>query len=172
MRKLALVLLLALGPVAVAAAVALGSNDSPRSDLHRAMKATEKYRSVEAAVADGYVRVSPCESSATGAMGIHYANFALMGNPALDVDRPEILLYEPTSRGKVRLVGVEYWRADADQDLATSFDRPSLFGTDLAGPMPGHSPTMPIHYDLHVWLFRSNPLGELTQYNPKVSCAG
>jgi hypothetical protein len=166
-------LLLALGPVAVAAAVALGANHPGGvNDLKRAMKATEKYRSVDAALRDGYVPVSACDASPTGAMGIHYANFALLADPALDVERPELLLYEPTARGKVRLVGVEYWSADADQNLATSPDRPSLFGVPFDGPMLGHAPGMPIHFDLHVWLFRSNPLGELTQWNPKVSCAG
>jgi hypothetical protein len=26
------------------------------------------------------------------------------------------------------------------------------------------------HYDLHVWLYRENPKGMFTQFNPKASC--
>jgi len=29
---------------------------------------------------------------------------------------------------------------------------------------------MPVHYDLHVWLYQSNPSGELTSDNPKATC--
>ncbi len=61
--------------------------------------------------------------------------------------------------------------ADADQDLSTDDDRPWLFDEyPLAGPMPGHEDGMPVHYDLHVWLYRSNPAGQLADWNPKVSC--
>ena len=46
--------------------------------------------------------------------------------------------------GRLELVGI-----DADQNLTTDGDRPSLFGRAFDVPMLGHSPTMPIHYDLH-----------------------
>ena len=36
--------------------------------------------------------------------------------------------------------------------------------------MLGHSATMPIHYDLHVWLYRQNPAGIFARWNPRVSC--
>ena len=36
--------------------------------------------------------------------------------------------------------------------------------------MTGHSPGMPVHYDLHVWLFDSNPDGVFAPWNPSVSC--
>jgi hypothetical protein len=29
---------------------------------------------------------------------------------------------------------------------------------------------MPIHYDLHVWVWDHNPSGMFTQWNPTVSC--
>jgi hypothetical protein len=29
---------------------------------------------------------------------------------------------------------------------------------------------MPIHYDLHVWLYDHNPSGQLSPWNPRVSC--
>jgi hypothetical protein len=29
---------------------------------------------------------------------------------------------------------------------------------------------MPIHYDLHVWLFKPNPAGVFASWNPRVHC--
>jgi hypothetical protein len=29
---------------------------------------------------------------------------------------------------------------------------------------------MPVHYDLHVWLFDSNPAGVFAAWNPSVDC--
>jgi len=63
-----------------------------------------------------------------------------MADDAIDPDRPKIVLYLSNENGKLKLVGVEYWKADADQSLATSGDRPSLFGHRFEGPMPGHNP--------------------------------
>lgn len=36
----------------------------------------------------------------------------------------ELLLYLPRENGKLKLVGVEYFKVDADQNLATDGDRP------------------------------------------------
>jgi hypothetical protein len=68
------------------------------------------------------------------------------------------------------LVGDEYSQVDADQDLYTDDDRPSLFGQEFDGPMEGHGPGQPIHYDLHVWLWKKNPAGMFAPFNPKVAC--
>ena len=102
-------------------------------------------------------------------MGIHAINPALMADPAIDPRRPEMLLYIPDKHGKLRLVGVEYWKR-ADQ--VTAGDPPSLFGVTFEGPMPGHGPpgAMPVHYDLHVWLWADNPLGLFAQFNPNLAC--
>jgi hypothetical protein len=103
-------------------------------------------------------------------MGIHYTNEELIADGQLDVTKPEILVYQPTRRGKLRLGAVEYFQVDDDQDLATDADRPSLFGMPFDGPMLGHDAEMPIHYDLHVWLYRHNPAGQFAMWNPRVSC--
>ena len=53
--------------------------------------------------------------------------------------------------------------------------RPSLFGKPFDGPMEGHEPLIPkqyVHYDLHAWLFKDNPLGMFVPTNPTVSCEG
>ena len=68
------------------------------------------------------------------------------------------------------MAGVEWFKADADQDLSTDEDRPTLFGQPFDGPMAGHEPGMPAHFDLHVWLYEKNPTGELSAWNPRVTC--
>ena len=146
---------------------------SPPDALQAAKAASAKYHSIEQALADGYVRNSPCEAiPGLGGMGYHYGNQALVRDPTLDPERPEVLLYAPKANGKLQLVGVEYLKVDADQNLATDSDRPSLFGQSFQGPMLGHGPpgAMPIHYDLHVWLWQDNPNGMFAQWNPDVTC--
>ena len=79
---------------------------------------------------------------------------SLLGDTALDPRRPELVLYE----------------LKANQNLATDDDRPSLFGRPFDGPMAGHFPGQPIHYDLHVWLWERNPNGMFAFPNPNVDC--
>jgi len=37
--------------------------------------------------------------------------------------------------------------------------------------MPGHFAGMPVHYDLHVWLWKHNPAGMFAEWNPGLSCS-
>jgi len=99
-------------------------------------------------------------------MGFHYVNPAAIQDPKLDPLKPEVLLYEQLTGG-LKLIGVEYVKVDADQGLTTDGD---LFGRAFDGPMLGHAPGMPIHYDLHVWLQKRNPSGLFAQWNPDVRC--
>jgi hypothetical protein len=170
MRRLFLLLALVaiVGTLGAAAIVAAG-NGPLSPELQAVRAATAKYNDVNVAVADGYVASSPCESSPAGTMGIHYSNRSLTG-PGLDPLHPEVLLYLPNGKGSLKLVGVEYFQADADQDKATDSDRPFLFGQGFQGPMDGHNPQMPIHYDLHVWVHESNPSGVFAQWNPAIHC--
>jgi hypothetical protein len=102
-------------------------------------------------------------------MGFHYVSGAAMADGKLDPARPEILLYAPGPSGPV-LIGAEYFKPDADQDLQTDNDRPTLFGRAFDGSMLGHTPTMPKHYDLHAWFFKRNPSGMFAVWTPDVSC--
>ena len=170
-RRLATTLAtIALLTAATPAVAADAGGSDVRTAVATARRSTEKYHDVAAAVADGYVRVSDCVSApGLGAMGIHYLNPALAADPRIDAAKPELLLYAP-SAGRLRLVGVEYFRADADQDLTTDGDRPNLAGVPFDGPMPGHDVAMPIHYDLHVWAWQANPAGTFSEFNPNVHC--
>jgi hypothetical protein len=140
-------------------------------ELQAAKAATARYHSFRQARRAGYsVAGEPCVASPLGTMGIHAVNEALMADPAINPLRPEILLYVRKANGRLRLVGLEYWKADADGDLGTDEDRPSVFGQPFDGPMPGHNPTMPVHYDLHVWVWKTNPSGLFAPFNPALSC--
>jgi hypothetical protein len=163
--------------VAGTALAADGSGDG-RADmrLSRAqwlvlLEATSRFRDVDRAVAAGYQPTAECVPG----MGYHYGHPALVNDTNIDPTRPEILVYAPNSRGALRLVALEYFRADADGDKTTTEDRPTLFGHPFDGPMDGHpvppgSPPMPVHYDLHAWVYHSNPAGELAPENPRVRC--
>jgi hypothetical protein len=146
------------------------SSYAQQRDLARARIATLKYISERRAVADGYAPTVDCVASPAGGMGMHYVNGPLVGDPAVSVTRPEVLLYESSPWGP-RLIGAEYMKVDEDQDLSTDGDRPTLYGVPFDGPMAGHAPGMPIHYDLHVWLWKQNPSGMFAQFNPRVRCS-
>jgi len=103
-----------------------------------------------------------------GAMGVHFVNLTVTG-PDPDPMRPNVLIYEPVDHS-LRLVAVEWF-----VPLAAAKARPTLFGQPFQGPMEGHLPLIPtevIHYDLHAWLFKDNPLGMFSPTNPDVSCDG
>ena len=173
------------GGAVLLVAVAVAAAGGGLSSEQRAVRdATASFHSVGAAEAAGYVRSSPCEESPAGAMGPHYVNAALAGDLAVDPLRPEVLLYEPKRNGELRLVGVEYFVAalantptgpapwfGASPPPGGFFNAaPTLFGRAFDGPMAGHAPGMPWHYDLHAWIWRHNPSGALAPWNPVVRC--
>ena len=145
------------------------SRDAAGRQLAALKKSLAPFQDVRAAEAAGFIPASGCEVSDEGGMGVHYLHPARAAQ-APDAAVPSILLYEPRADGSLRLLGAEWFQADADQDLHTDADRPTLFGQPFNGPMPGHNPMMPVHYDLHVWLFDSNPAGVFAPWNPSVDC--
>lgn len=158
------------GTGAADGASAASDESAVDAELDAVVAATEKYADVGVAIDAGYEAASPCvEEGRLGAMGMHYVNFALVGDPAVDPLEPEVLLYMPVG-DELELVGVEWMVVDADGDLATDDDRPSLFGRGFDGPMEGHGPGEPVHYDLHAWLFEDNPEGTFVPFNPALSC--
>lgn len=133
--------------------------------------ATARYHSVERALADGFVPTEECaQLPGAGGMGYHYANPGRLTDGVLDPERPDILLYTRGTDGKLRLAGAEWFAIDPDQDLTTDQGRPALFGQAFDGPMPGHEPGMPIHFDLHAWVWQENPAGTFAAWNPDVTC--
>jgi hypothetical protein len=161
--------------VVMAAAVLMatpGAADvaADKATLQHIRQVTGRYHSLTQAEKAGYVATPVCVASPAGGMGYHYFNEADLLDTTLDVDRPEALLYASTQNGGRRLVAVEYVVVDADQNLATTDDRPVLAGHPFEGPMPGHHPGMPVHYDLHVWAWADNPSGTFAPWNPAITC--
>jgi hypothetical protein len=176
MRSLSFALIATLAALLGAQAASAHPAPPPVGDrtgdhLRQVRKATRIYRDVEKAKAAGYEAAKTCaEDPKYGGMGIHYTNPDLVGDDTLDPLRPEVLVYQPRANGKLTLGAVEYFKPDADQDLDTNDDLPSLFGVPFDGPMLGHEPGMPKHYDLHVWLYKHNPAGLFAAWNPRVHC--
>lgn len=150
---------IALSTASIAAAAAA----SPQAGLAEVRQATARYHDPAAAVADGYLATNECvEVPGLGVMGYHYVNLGLL-DTTVDLRHPEALLYAPSPSGP-RLVAVEWVTIDVGQP------HPSLLGVPFDGPMPGHFPGMPVHYDLHAWIWQANPNGVFAQFNPVLSC--
>ena len=70
--------------------------------------ANARFNEVSVAVAEGYAPI-PCASGVDGgAMGVHYVNPNYLKDTAVDIKRPQAVMYEPTPDGKMALVAVEY----------------------------------------------------------------
>lgn len=146
-----------------------GGSESPTTVSPRfaaeVRRATAAFHNPDKAIAAGYIPEELCVPG----MGEHWINPTYLADGVHDPRKPDVLLYESTSAGP-RLVGVEWLQWDADGDLATDDDRPSLDGVPFDGPMLGHGPGMPIHYDAHLYVWRHNPDGAMAAVNPRVEC--
>jgi hypothetical protein len=147
-------------------------------ELEQVRAALDKYQDPVLAVHDGYFSTLGCVEYpeggregtmqySPGGMGVHFLNLQLVG-PTLDPAKPQVLIYEPDG-DKLRLVAAE-WFVPVQ---AAGETRPAIFGKALEGPMEGHHPLMPTgmhHYDLHVWLWKTNPAGTFSATNPALKC--
>lgn len=132
---------------------------------------TALYHDLERALADGYSPLHICtdEETGLGAMGQHYVNGALLGDGVFDLSRPEVLVYEPMQNGRMRLVAVEFVEF-VDVWGATP---PELFGRQLqVVPVPNRYDVPLAFYQIHVWVWKHNPSGMFSDWNPRVSCRG
>jgi hypothetical protein len=156
--------------------------DDCQEQLTEARAATAQYHNERKALADGFLSTFECVSvPGLGAMGVHYINPARMMDTNVNVSEPEALLYLRQNDGTMRLVGMEYvvpalsngapWFGGAGSPPPVVDNAaPSLFGRTFDGPMAGHEPGQPWHYDLHVWAWRDNPLGLFFPFNSKLTC--
>jgi hypothetical protein len=160
-------------------------------------QATERFRDINVALAEGYIRdpANMCETAdmmglppEAGAMGIHYFRPDLLGisappNPRVDgagahTDflNPAVLLYEPQHDGSLALIGVENlvfakaWK-EAGNDAPPSFHGVP-YDTMVDDPVTpiDEAHNFEPHHDRHVWLYRENPNGVFTPFNPRVTC--
>jgi hypothetical protein len=133
-------------------------------------EATRTFRDVALAEAAGYAAFLGCVSgNQDGAMGVHYANGALVGDDAIIASQPEILVYEPQRNGRMRLVAVEYIVL-AEAWHAVNEAPPVLMGQVFHYTGSPNRYGLPAFYALHVWAWKHNPNGMFVNWNPAVSC--
>jgi hypothetical protein len=133
---------------------------------------TERFQDVSEAVSEGYLLQFGCVSGESeGAMGLHFVNGDLVGSGVIDATRPQIVIYEPTPNGRLKLIGADFlvfadqWNSDPKHkgppelmgQLFHLFDAPNRFG-------------LPAFYTLHVWAWKDNPNGAFVNWHPSVSC--
>jgi hypothetical protein len=160
--------------LAVPVATVVADEPAQRSEsanlVEAVRDATRPFRDVTAAEAAGYVSMNGCVSGPEeGAMGVHYAKGALVEDPALIPEQPEILVYEDRG-GQPRLLAVEYVVPADAWNAAHPEGPPVLLGQHfhfVNGPNrygPG------AFYELHVWAWKDNPRGTFADWNPNVIC--
>jgi hypothetical protein len=104
-------------------------------------------------------------------MGMHFVNGSLVAEGELDVTRPQIVIYEPTSNGRLRLIGADYLVL-AEPWNATHAGPPQLMGQLFHLFESPHRFGLPPFYTLHVWAWKENPNGTFVNWHPQVSCDG
>jgi hypothetical protein len=191
--------LAALAAGAMLLAVPAASAASPAEPtLAEVRAASERFRDVKVALAEGYMAdpMNTCETAQMmgrpaklGAMGIHYFRPDLLGitappNPRVDGNgthtdfrKPAILIYEPQADGSLELVAVENLVFQKAWHAAGNKRPPTYQGVeydrmqDDPATKIDEAHMFAPHYDRHVWLYRDNPSGVFAQFNPNVSCA-
>jgi hypothetical protein len=149
------------------------NNDSngQAGELIRVVRdATAKYQDVHVAEADGYALQFGCVTGPdSGAMGLHYVNGSIVASGVLDPRHPQIVIYEPTPDGHLKLTGADFLVFASTWDASHSgppqlmgqlfhyFESPNRFG-------------LPAFYTLHVWAWKENPNGAFVNWHPNVSC--
>jgi hypothetical protein len=181
----------------IAAALAAAAPGPGEPTLDEVRAATARFRNVEVALAEGYVRdpTDMCDtapmmgrSKALGGMGIHFFRPDRLGitappNPRVDgngthVDfrKPSILIYEPREDGSLELVAVENlvfkkaWDAAGNKGLPTFHGLDFDYMSDDPATATDEAHGFEPHYDRHIWLYRRNANGMFAQYNPTVTC--
>jgi hypothetical protein len=164
-------LALAVGLAAAAAPAGAATPD----DIAAIRDATTPFQDVAASEAAGYgvLTGTPLElcidEEGTGGMGFHRVNGDLVGDTRLDPLTPEALIYIPDAVGELDLVGVEYVVFAEAWDLENDAP-PTLLGHELHLVPEPNRYELPTFYQLHAWVWRSNPSGMFESFNPTVSC--
>jgi hypothetical protein len=134
-------------------------------------EATERYRDVAVAEADGYVLTFGCvQGPDSGAMGLHFVNFSLVASGILDARKPQIVIYEPTPDGKMKLIGADFLVIASQWDAAHPGNPPQLMGQLFHYFESPNRFGLPAFYTLHVWAWKENPNGAFVNWHPNVSC--
>ena len=130
-------------------------------DIETLRAATERFKVASTAIAEGYIAEDRCiEHQPHGAMGYHFNNGALK-DAILDVQKPEVLVYEKLPDGTFKLNGVEFI---VPITAWTKTEPPKIMGQELK-----RADSLGIWY-LHVWNWTYSPSGLFADWNPRVKC--
>lgn len=140
----------------------VAADPSVAQDLATVRRVTAAFHDTSTSAHAGWgAQITGCMESPEGGMGFHYGNVAYIDGTAR-VDQPELLLYEPESNGRLRLVAVEYIIPYAfhSRDAAP----PVLFGKEFKQVDAFGL------WGLHAWVWKNNPSGMFADWNPEVNC--
>lgn len=143
---------------------ATSPEDPEEEGIETLRQATDRYNDVEVATNEGFVQADPCveNQEGPGALGIPYVNTDRL-DITIDLNKPEVLFYEPQQDGDLRLVGAEPVVPLETWDENES-EPPSLFGHEF------HRNEADGLYGLHMWVWKENPAGTITFWHTDVSC--
>ena len=147
-------------------------NTSIRGPLPEAVReATKHFRNLSNALAAGYVQNGGCVSGPEeGAMGVHFANFALF-DAILDVERPEVLglrtSKRPTSSGRGR---GRHARCGMGSVRTSQRHRSRLDTCCISRPDRIATARIPF-YELHVWAWKQQPAWDIRRLESR-PCRG
>jgi len=166
--------------VSTSSSVALAQHDHTNaaaekkqsSELVRVVRdVTERFKDPAVAENEGYKLAFGCVSGPDyGAMGLHFVNMDVVGDPALDPRRPEIVIYEPLPNGRLRLIGADYLVLASAWDALHPGETPQLMGQLLHLFEAPNRFGLPPFYTLHVWAWKENPTGTFVNWHANVSC--
>jgi hypothetical protein len=100
-----------------------------------------------------------------GAMGYHYFKKELMDDLAVDVLKPEVLVYASGPNGQRKLVAVEWVARGPNSNPPGVSEPPTVLGMQMHIPRPGCR-LLP-----HACLgLEAEPAGMFADWNPEVTC--
>ena len=147
-----------------------------QQSLAQLRRVTARFHRVEEAIAAGYqlgwvngsgVRIiTGCVAHPTaGAMGYHYFNQELVDDLAVDPLEPEVLVYERSPGGELKLVAVEWVVPGPNTNPPGVSEPPSVLGMEMHILVPAVG-----FWLKHAWIWKHNPAGMFADWNPDVAC--
>ena len=147
-----------------------------RRELAQVRKATARFRDLDAAIAAGYELgwvngagtriITGCVAHPTdGAMGYHYFNAKLMADNAVNLKKPEVLVYETGDDGELELVAVEWAARGPNSNPPGPAEPPTVLGMQMHILVPAVG-----FHIMHAWVWKPNPAGMFADWNPEVTC--
>lgn len=146
-------------------------------ELAELRRITARYRNVKEALADGYKLgvkfnrarvVTDCIAHPTlGAMGYHYFKQERFDDAKIKELKPEALVYYTGHNGRLELGAVEWvvpkpaWEAKH----GVGAEPPEVYGHHLSVLNPVLD-----WYVGHAWIWKDNPSGVFSDWNPAVTC--